>query len=80
MRREVGPEVLLFDPRNDSLHVLNATAAVVWDWLEESRSQADLTAHLREVFEVEMEADVETDVGRIVVELCERDLVIKAEP
>lgn len=80
VRREVGNEVLLFDPRDDSLHVLNATAAVLWERLDGVRSLAELTAHLRDSFAVDAEADVEADVRRIVRELRQRDLVIEAEP
>lgn len=77
LRREVGAEVMLFDPRSESLHVLNRTAAFVWDRLADQPTAGELVAALGERYEVGAGADVEGDVARVIAELRGNGLVVE---
>lgn len=75
VRREVGGEILLFDPRNDSLHVLNPTAGQVWDALDAACTLPELETSLRAGFEVEPGANVRGDIEKLLLDLEAQGLV-----
>ena len=75
VRRQVGPDLLVFDPATDELHVLNPTCAVLWDELDEPRTTAELTSALERSFDIDPAADVAADVARIIEDLEGRGLV-----
>ena len=75
IRREVGSDVLLLDPRDESLHVLNTTAAVVWDLLVGPRSAEELVADLAQRFEVAPGDAVARDITHLLESLVARGLV-----
>ena len=74
-RRDVGGELLLFDPRDDSMHVLNPTAAFLWEQLVSELTIDELVDSLRLAFEVGPEHDLAPDVERMLSELSGRGLV-----
>ena len=79
VRREVGADVLLLDPSNDALHVLNTAAAFVWDELAASASIAELAVALNEAFEVDDAADLTVDLRRVLADLTQRGLIAESD-
>ena len=75
VRRDVGGELLLFDPRDDSLHVLNPTGAFLWEQLDAVRSTDDLATSLREAFDVALGHDLTPEVERMLTDLSGRGLL-----
>lgn len=78
--RKLDEEVVIVDPRQRQVHVLNGTASVVWDLLERSRSLPDLVTALigDDDFDVAREV-VSRDVAAFVVELIDKGLVSATE-
>jgi hypothetical protein len=79
--RKLDDEVVIVNPRHRQIHVLNGTAAVLWDLLERSSSVPDLVAAVigDDPFDVATEV-VARDVSAFVAELLEKGLVIVVEP
>ncbi len=79
VRREIireqalGEERLLFDDKLDQVHVLNETAAFVWDCLARPATAAEVLDRVKEVFESSPGCD-EAHVGEALRLLLEKGL------
>ena len=62
-------ETVLFNPANKKFCVLNATAALIWNILEEPRTVQEIVAAIRERFDAVDSQRVEEDVQRALNEL-----------
>lgn len=74
-QKELGPDTLLYSPTGESLHVLNATSAFLWELMQEPQTLDGMEAAMRKQFDVRASDDVRTDVGRILVEFQEAGLL-----
>ncbi|TAK30798.1 MAG: PqqD family protein [Chloroflexota bacterium] len=73
--REVGAEEsFLYDPVRRCVHVLNASAGVVWTLSDGTREPAEIAAQLAERFDVPADACVRQDVERMIEQF--RDLQV----
>jgi hypothetical protein len=74
--RALAKEWVIYDPTTDLLHVLNATAALVWSVCDGSRSEDDIA---REVFELLDDpphlAAVLEDVRAVIEDFREKGLL-----
>jgi hypothetical protein len=79
--RKLDHEVVVVDPRQRRIHVLNGTASVLWDLLERARSLPDLVTAVigEEPFDVGGEV-VARDVSAFIAEMVEKGLVSAFEP
>jgi hypothetical protein len=66
--RKLGFDLGLFDPENQSVYILNATAAAVWDNLTTSRSYWDVSSGMALSYRLDSEAakEIAKDVHSIV--------------
>lgn len=62
---EVEEEVVLYDPRSDSAHVLNPTAAIVWWLCDGDHKVRDIARELGDLYDKEPDS-VRPDVEEIV--------------
>jgi hypothetical protein len=62
-------ETVLFNPANKKFCVLNPTAALIWNILEEPRTIPEIVAAIREQFDAVDSSRVEEDVRRALNEL-----------
>ena len=74
MSRRVGDELLLFHLSSGVYHVLNETAARVWELLEHGDGAASIAAALATDYDVDPESAA-ADVQRIVAGLFEAELI-----
>jgi Coenzyme PQQ synthesis protein D (PqqD) len=51
----IGGETVLQDPSNDQVHVVNSTAAWIWDRLDGTRRPEDIGSELAATFDVSPE-------------------------
>lgn len=65
--RPLGPEWVLYDPESRKVHVLNATAALVWRLCDGEHRTEDMVRTLRETVEPSPdEATVRVDVRETI--------------
>jgi hypothetical protein len=62
-------ETVLFNPANRKFCVLNVTAAMIWDILEQPRTVSDIVGSIREQYEGVEPGRVEQDVRKALEEL-----------
>jgi hypothetical protein len=72
--QDVGGEAILIDPRTDEAHVLNGSAARLWELCDGVRSMDELAAEFGAIYDLTA-ADVIDDVREVVAELIRLDLV-----
>ena len=66
---EVEDEITLFDPHRNQVHILNPTAAVVWQLSDGTQGVAEIASQLAELYGLEP-AVVEGDVRDILTQFC----------
>lgn len=62
---EVEDETVLYDPRSDSAHVLNPTAAIVWWLCDGDHKVKDIARELGDLYDKEPDS-VRDDVTEII--------------
>jgi len=62
-------ETVLFNPANRKFCVLNVTAAMIWDILEQPRTVSDIVGSIRERYQGVDPGRVEQDVRKALEEL-----------
>lgn len=70
--QQAGKELMLFDDREDKVHVLNHSAAFIWACLEKPVTVADLQAALREQYDVSATPDLGDLVCRTLKDFEEK--------
>jgi PqqD family protein of HPr-rel-A system len=70
-------ELMLFNAATKKFCVLNATAAHIWERLDEPRTADELVVSLREQFAANGQA-IEQDVEAVLAQLESLDLVTRA--
>lgn len=66
LRNVGGDEGILFDPVDRKIHVLNATAVVVWQLADGTREVGEIAAEIARRFEPPEGAAVEADVEEVL--------------
>jgi hypothetical protein len=69
-------ETVLFNPANNKFCVLNTTAAMIWNLLEQPRTVQDVVQAVCERFSGAEQARVEQDVQRALDELRSIECVV----
>ena len=65
MENQVEDELTLYDPRSEVVHILNPTAAAVWQLADGVRKVSDISAQFAELFDMDL-GEVEEDVQDIL--------------
>ncbi len=73
--REVGEEIFIYDARDDMVHVLNSTAAMILKLCDGSRRVADILHSLRSTFPDLAMSRLEEDLASTIKELERKGLV-----
>jgi hypothetical protein len=72
--REAGRETMLYDAEQDELHVLNATARLIYKLSREGKGTAAIEAALRAAFEVPQELDLRREIEACLAALKDKGL------
>ena len=67
--RQVGFDAALYDPKTDTVHMLNPVATAVWHHLTPDRSLKNISDALQLTFGTENASSIEKDVASFVREL-----------
>jgi pyrroloquinoline quinone biosynthesis protein D len=77
--QDVGGEAILIDPKTDEAHVLNGSAARLWQLCDGERSIDEIAAEFGALYELSA-ADVIDDVREVVDDLVKLNLVESPAP
>lgn len=72
--REAGKETMLYDAEQDELHVLNATAKVVYRLSKEGKGVEEIEAALRSTFTVPPGLDLRPEIEACLAALKDKGL------
>ncbi len=77
--QQVGGERMIFDEHGDRVHVLNDTAAFIWDCMKEPAAPDVIETRLRANYSVPATTDVAASIRRTITELLKKGLVAALE-
>lgn len=77
--QDVGGEAILIDPRTDEAHVLNGSAARLWQLCDGERTLDQLATEFGAIYELTA-ADVADDVREVLGELARLKLIEPSAP
>lgn len=73
--KQLGGEMMLYDPRTDNVHVLNETSLFIWKLLDGSHDYHQIEKKLRKDFEVSSEINVLEDIKSICQDFRQKGLL-----
>lgn len=73
--QQVGKERMLFDESGDAVHVLNTSAAFIWDTLKTPVSTAEIEDLLRKEYDLSAVPNVPAIITGVIDELKKKNLV-----
>ena len=77
--RKLGSEWMLYDDRSGSVHIINETAAKVWELCDGTRTVEEMAAALAEQYRTPPDANVPQDVAAVIESFAEKD-VLQSSP
>lgn len=72
--RQAGEEGILYDTRHHKVHIINSTAAFIWQCCEETGDRDEILNALVRRFDVEMDL-AEQDLDQILTTFRELELI-----
>lgn len=64
--RKMGKEWMLYDEKNESIHIINSTAEFVWRLCDGSHSIDEIKQELMNIYRISEGIDVRKDVDSII--------------
>lgn len=64
--RKTGKEWMLYDSKNESIHIINSTAEFVWRLSDGSRSIDEIKQELMNTYQISEGIDIGKDVDSII--------------
>jgi tRNA pseudouridine-54 N-methylase len=73
--KEMDSELMVYDTEEDSVHVLNSTARMVYHLHQNGRNSVEMEQEMRNHFQVDSAHDLSDDVARCLEELRDKQLI-----
>lgn len=73
--KQLGGEMMLYDPRSDNVHVLNETSLFIWKHLDGNHSYHQIEEKLRKDFEVPSNINVLDDIHAVCQDFLKKGLL-----
>ncbi len=75
--RNVGSEMMVYDPEHDEIHILNPSACLIYKLHEEGKTVAEIEEEMRSRFDVDKHADIAGDILRCIESLKKKELTAR---
>ena len=73
--RDLGSEIILYDPKSETFHILNDTARSIWLMIDGKREQKEIRDEFLGLYPKEDPAQLGGDLHRTLEELSRKGLV-----
>ena len=73
--KELDSELMVYDPDQDAVHVLNATALLVYKLCSQGKKPAEIEYEMRQRFAIDQAEDVLRGIQECIAELQEKGLL-----
>ncbi len=77
---DVHEQSIIYNSQKELIHVLNATAKVVWEMCDGQHTAEDMADRIRQSFAVPAERDILADVHGVLAVFVEKDLLAGLQP
>jgi hypothetical protein len=74
--QQIGADRMLFDDASNSVHVLNGSAAFIWDCLREPLSPAGIRSKLDEEYDLSAVRDIDATIARTLQDFLSKGLIL----
>jgi PqqD family protein of HPr-rel-A system len=74
--KELDSELMVYDPDLDAVHVLNATALLVYKLCSQGKKPAEIEHEMRQRFAIDQDEDVLRGIQECIAELREKGLLV----
>lgn len=72
--RSLGKDLMLYDEKNDKVHILNETGALLWNLLDGENKLLDIKKRFMEQFPDTDEKEILADINNIIERLAHEGL------
>ncbi len=79
LARKMGDEWMLYDADNESIHVINGTAEVIWNLCDGTHGIDDMKKKLLNNFAIPRETALDDDIGGIIEEFYELGVLVNSK-
>jgi len=76
LKKEIKNELLLYDTENDSFHILNPTARLIYKYFEEAKDLDEIEISVKKHFKIDAGQDIRSDIHRCFHEMNNKGLLI----
>lgn len=77
--KEVGPDLMLYDPEADAVHILNSTARLIFSLCREGKTVDEIEKELQNHFAVEGNGSLTDDIRQCMEDFRNKGLVAEME-
>lgn len=74
--QELGDETILYDPKNEKVHVLNRTAFFIWVRCDGNHSIAEIKAEMERTFQPSADVDFLEDIKLALDDFEKKELLL----
>ncbi len=75
--QKLDSELMLHDPDNGNVHILNETSKTVWRLVDGRRTLNQIEMDMRKLFSVDEGQDIKNDIENVINELSEKGLLVE---
>lgn len=75
IEKDLGSELMLYDPERDEVHVLNASAQLIYKLYCQGGSLEEIEQVLRQTYRIRDELDIRATIEECLTELGKKKLV-----
>jgi hypothetical protein len=73
--KELDSELMVYDPDQDAVHVLNATALLVYRLYNQGKEPAEIAHEIEQRFAIGQERDIVAEIRECIAELQSKGLL-----
>jgi PqqD family protein of HPr-rel-A system len=73
--KELDSELMVYDPDEDAVHVLNATALLVYKLCSQGKKPAEIEREMRQRFAIDQDQDIVSGIRECIAELQAKGLL-----
>ncbi len=75
LRRKIGNEAMLYDTNQETVHILNLTAEIVWDCCDGTTRLDEVERKLKSTYKLSFDHDVKKDLEKIITDFSNLGLL-----
>jgi len=75
IKKDLGNELMLYDTDSDELHVFNSSARMIYQMLEQGKTDEEIKTELKKNFKIDESVDINNDIKKYKLEIYKKGLL-----